>query len=315
MTLQENLSRNIRTLRETHGETQEQVAQGLNVTFQAVSKWENGVTVPDALTLPFIAQYFGVTIDELFRPKAQAYRNNACRLLAVYEKSHDPADFRRADAEFARLFAAGQETPDDIRSYGVLHEYRMYSCQEKALALFDRVIAGNARDAIYYSTRQQKMGLLAKIGRGQESIDEAECGLAAEPDVMENHLMLTAACYFAGQDEKCREACQKALERFPDSPMLHLYLGDCLRRLNRFDEAFRHWEQAAALNPEMCDPLFSTAFCLQALHRYGEAAAAWQRVIDWLCARGYVHELEMPQKEMRKAQEAAGRMNTKEQNS
>lgn len=306
MTLQENLSRNIRKLREARGETQEQVAGALNVTFQAVSKWETGATVPDALMLPLIAQTFGVTIDELFRPEAQAYPNNAARLLAVYEASHDPADFLRADAEYAKLFAAGKETPDDVRCYGVLHEYRMYSCQEKALALYDRVLAGTARDSVYYSTRQQKMGLLARIGRGQESVDEAQRDLTAAPDVMENHFMLAAACYFAGQYDPCREVCQKALERFPDSAMLHLYLGDSLRRLGRYGEAFAHWEQTVSLDPEVSDPLFSMAFCLQALHRYDEAVAAWQRVIDWLCARGYVHELEMPQREQRKAQEAAG---------
>lgn len=307
MTLQENLSGNIRRLREIRGETQEQVARALNVTFQAVSKWENGTTVPDALNLPLIAQYFGTSIDDLFRPKAQAYRNNACRLLSVYEQSHDPADFLRADAEFAKLFAAGKETPDDIRSYGVLHEYRMYSCQEKALALYDRVIAGEVRDDVYYSTRQQKMGLLARIGRGQESIDEAERDLTAAPDVMENHLMLAAACYFAGQYEKCQVVCQQALERFPDgSALLHVYWGDSLRKLHRYDEAFEHWEKAVELDTEVCDTLFSMAFCLQELHRYKEAVSAWQRVIDWLCARGYVHELEMPQREQRKAQEAAG---------
>ena len=57
---------NIRTLRQRKGLTQEQVAQQLGVTYQAVSKWENGTNTPDIALLPEIAAFFGVTIDALF---------------------------------------------------------------------------------------------------------------------------------------------------------------------------------------------------------------------------------------------------------
>ena len=57
---------NIRALRQRKGLTQEQVAQQLGVTYQAVSKWENGTNTPDIALLPEIAAFFGVTIDALF---------------------------------------------------------------------------------------------------------------------------------------------------------------------------------------------------------------------------------------------------------
>ena len=60
------LGENIRALRLQKELTQEQVAQQLGVTYQAVSKWENGTNTPDIALLPEIAALFGVTIDALF---------------------------------------------------------------------------------------------------------------------------------------------------------------------------------------------------------------------------------------------------------
>lgn len=57
---------NIRRLRLARSMTQEQLAQKLNLTPQAVSKWENGAALPDILLLPELSVLLGATIDELF---------------------------------------------------------------------------------------------------------------------------------------------------------------------------------------------------------------------------------------------------------
>ena len=44
-----NIADNVKRLREARQMTQEQLANELGVTFQAVSKWENGVTMPDVI--------------------------------------------------------------------------------------------------------------------------------------------------------------------------------------------------------------------------------------------------------------------------
>lgn len=64
------LGENIRALRLRKRLTQEQVAQKLGVTYQAVSKWENDTNTPDIALLPEIAAFFGVTIDALFHQDA-----------------------------------------------------------------------------------------------------------------------------------------------------------------------------------------------------------------------------------------------------
>ena len=60
------LSNNIQKYRKLNGLTQEALAVKLGVTFQAVSKWENGKSLPDVLLLPLIADEFACSIDDLF---------------------------------------------------------------------------------------------------------------------------------------------------------------------------------------------------------------------------------------------------------
>ena len=61
-----NLGEKIRKLRKRDGRTQEALAGALGVTSQAVSRWEADSGYPDIETIPSIANYFHITIDELF---------------------------------------------------------------------------------------------------------------------------------------------------------------------------------------------------------------------------------------------------------
>ena len=56
----------IRQIRLRRGITQDALAQHLGITAQAVSKWERGVATPDIALLPDLSAYLGVTIDALF---------------------------------------------------------------------------------------------------------------------------------------------------------------------------------------------------------------------------------------------------------
>ena len=60
-----NFSENLRELRKAKDIKQEVLAENLNVSRQTVSKWENGTAMPDLKKLTALAEYFGVTMDEL----------------------------------------------------------------------------------------------------------------------------------------------------------------------------------------------------------------------------------------------------------
>ena len=64
--MQLELGQKIRELRHRDGRTQEMLADALGVTSQAISRWEANGGYPDMEMIPSIANYFGVSIDELF---------------------------------------------------------------------------------------------------------------------------------------------------------------------------------------------------------------------------------------------------------
>ena len=79
------LGEKIRALRKQKNISQEILAQYLGVSFQAVSKWENGDTMPDVTMIPAIAIFFEVSTDELFdfnRLETEQKIQNACWEIA-----------------------------------------------------------------------------------------------------------------------------------------------------------------------------------------------------------------------------------------
>ena len=60
-----NFGKNLKQLREKHGVTQSEVAIHVDVTAQAVSKWEKELATPDLYVLVKLAEYFGVSPNKL----------------------------------------------------------------------------------------------------------------------------------------------------------------------------------------------------------------------------------------------------------
>lgn len=72
-----NLGKNISELRKKNNLTQEELANMLGVSPQAVSKWENDAACPDIALLPKIAEIFSVTIDELMNEQGSIHSQKA----------------------------------------------------------------------------------------------------------------------------------------------------------------------------------------------------------------------------------------------
>ena len=91
------ISKNITDLRRKKGITQEQLALALNISPQAVSKWETNTSQPDIQSLPLIADYFDVSIDYLFYGQDISYNE-------IYEKA-----FKKVSAHESMSKAAYEE--------------------------------------------------------------------------------------------------------------------------------------------------------------------------------------------------------------
>lgn len=98
--MNETMGSIIMRLRKEQGLTQEQLANALGISYQAVSKWETGNSCPDIATLPLLADLFSVSIDSLFGRESVA--------LAPVEQNNSPA-------------APVLPWPDDDSFYAVLY--------------------------------------------------------------------------------------------------------------------------------------------------------------------------------------------------
>ncbi|MBO5786342.1 MAG: helix-turn-helix transcriptional regulator [Clostridia bacterium] len=91
-----NIGSKIRELRKQRGITQEQLATSIGISFQAVSKWENNIALPDITLAPMLASYFGVTMDELFDFNLQAIE---AEVEAIADEAYK---YRQCDPEKSR---------------------------------------------------------------------------------------------------------------------------------------------------------------------------------------------------------------------
>lgn len=112
-----SIGNRISQLRKENGITQEEMAEKLGVTPQAVSKWENDISYPDILLLPKIAEMLGVTVDELLSGEAKKEvqilpetqrKNINDMMLRIYVNSSD-GDKVRVNLPMA-LVKVGLET-------------------------------------------------------------------------------------------------------------------------------------------------------------------------------------------------------------
>ena len=90
------LGEKIKSLRKQKNISQEVFANYLGVSFQAVSKWENGKTLPDLTMIPAIASFFGVSTDELFDFNLYQIEKNVDSIVTEHTKYWD-TDLKKSE--------------------------------------------------------------------------------------------------------------------------------------------------------------------------------------------------------------------------
>ena len=85
--MRDMLAKNINRYRKERRLTQEGLAHKLGVTFQAVSKWETGQTMPDIALLPELSRLLDVSIDKLF-----GYSSTG-KPISIYEEEYKTPEY------------------------------------------------------------------------------------------------------------------------------------------------------------------------------------------------------------------------------
>lgn len=281
----------IRALRATRHMTQEALAKELNITNQAVSKWEQNVTSPDISLLPEIAEVFGVSIDALFGrepPTTGAYESRREELLTLYEASGAEDDFARAAEAYRAVLADGRPKPDDYSDYAFLHERRIRSDIEIATRYYKMAIeAGDGlRDADWVHANTQFIHMLANVGRVGAGIAHAKAIYEREPENPHANLFLAYALHRKGDDGAALDAIRRGLALGADVNILTV-AGDICRALGRFDEAFSYWDRAFLADSSYCACLYSKADAYEALGETGKAIAEYEGILKWNERQGF----------------------------
>ncbi len=169
------LGEKIKQLRKQKNISQEILAQYLGVSFQAVSKWETGTTMPDVMLIPSIASFFEVTTDELFD-------FNLWEIQKKVEQICDEAfQYRFSDlARSEQILRDGlkQFPGNDIILNNLLVVIQGTGCNDEVVDLCKALVEGTRLDEIKYDALRilaetyQEMGEHGLVKSTLEQIPE-----------------------------------------------------------------------------------------------------------------------------------------------
>lgn len=204
-----NIGLKIRELRKRKGITQERLAEYLNISSQAVSKWESGMSLPDITYVPKLAIFFGVSTDVLFsmsedtsdnqraeykkqiRELKQRYDYEAATIVAEMALDQYPFDYeimielaqalyhtrldkRRSKADLERLIGLCERIIDECTDLAIHQDAVHYLC--------DAYVANNQREkaialienvVLPYETIERRW-LLESAYEGEKKIEESQ---------------------------------------------------------------------------------------------------------------------------------------------
>lgn len=80
----EKIGKFIKDIRQKNNLTQKEFADTLGVTYQAVSKWENGKNIPDIAIIKEISRIFHIDIEEILDGKKKQKRNNKKIIITIF---------------------------------------------------------------------------------------------------------------------------------------------------------------------------------------------------------------------------------------
>ena len=104
--LKNQLGANIVAYRKRSGLTQAKLAQQLNYSDKAVSKWERGESVPDVLTLVQLAELFGVTVNDLLVDPNELPETGSSKIEQVMEKAVQKTLKRKANKNIILMLSS-----------------------------------------------------------------------------------------------------------------------------------------------------------------------------------------------------------------
>ncbi len=239
----------IAALRKARNITQTQLAEYLFLVPQTISKWEMGNSTPDVALLPRIADFFGVSMDELF---GRSPLDRARNLVLRYSVLRDEASFQEAmDCLRTQLQSIGSMLENGAGDKAELERQRI-------------------------ELESNQMHLLLQQGweSAQKALDLAE-KLARETGELPFRLQRIQLYTMLGQNRRIRLECEKGFRESPGLKTLMLYF-EALSSLGYDESILKTLETeqtvASLLEPPSPDNAPIWSLCLLAALRIGDIA-------------------------------------------
>lgn len=180
------LGENLKKFRLQRELTQEQLADILGVSAQAVSRWENGTTYPDITLLPTVASYFEITLDELMGMDSFKSEEQLKELLGQLEENGSKGLIYENILllrDVVRTYPANYELQFRLVNQLAFCEYKdgrglseeeKISFNREAAEIGNRILSHCTDCAIINQTTQQLCYIYSSLGEKEKAIEYAK---------------------------------------------------------------------------------------------------------------------------------------------
>jgi transcriptional regulator with XRE-family HTH domain len=233
----------IKELRKQKRITQEQLADSIGISFQAVSKWENNIALPDITLVPALANYFNVNIDELFDYKL---KEQQAKVKAICDEAYP---YRETDSNKAKLILENglTEYPDnDIILNNLLYVLNYTENPDETIRIASKLISETNDNEVKYDA-------LRFLAYAYSAKGEDESAKSAIDQIPELYFSKLSEVAFIMKGEAKYEAAEK--QKWISFEMLLQMMwkiAECYEVDGKTDLAITETKRALGLINTMC---------------------------------------------------------------
>lgn len=275
-----HIGEQIKSLRHSHSMTQEQLAQKLGVSAQAVSKWESGINMPDIQLLPEISVAFGVSIDALFAMTDES------RMERIENMIYDVRFLSQEEFAQTERYLKDCQNKADLNAQATLLLSMLYN---KRANEFHEQAAPLAREALRLNPGKKD---------AHNAVFDAENGpysdwnftnhkdlitfyqqvVREHPEDIRNYFWLLKLLVTDGRTQEAREYAER-MKRLEHSYHYEMYMGEICEAECNLPEALAWWKKMTEHSPEKWVVWAEYASKMAKLCRYDEAIEYYKKAM------------------------------------